>query len=102
MIGLDPDIVWRVFGGGPRSIAARSPIGCVFALRRAAIAALRALIAESRIDTRTISLRWPPASSLSRYDMVREMERLAEAKPDPIGVPTQLCSAHSDGCFRCG
>ncbi len=30
MIGLDPDIVWRVMAGRPRSIAARWPIPMIF------------------------------------------------------------------------
>jgi len=49
---------------------------------------LRALLAESRID---LPAGLPPMSAgvfgYLGYDMVREMERLAPAKPDPIGTP---------------
>jgi anthranilate synthase component 1 len=89
MIGLDPDVVWR-------SMGAQSEIN-----RRALhdsvsfvpcpgkpLDALRALLAESRID---IPVGLPPMAAgifgYLGYDMVRHMERLAPAKPDPIGVP---------------
>ena len=53
--------------------------------------ALRALLAESRID---LPPGLPPMSAgvfgYLGYDMVRRMERLAPAKPDPIGVPDAL------------
>jgi anthranilate synthase component 1 len=92
MIGLDPDIVWRVSRGKAEinrralaepetfSLCAGSPL-----------AALRELIAESRIETPD---DLPPMAAgvfgYLGYDMVRQMERLAEAKPDPIGVPDAL------------
>ena len=92
MIGLDPDIVWRVFGG--RAEINRRALADPDAFSPCAgppLAALRALIAESRIDT-TDDL--PPMAAgvfgYLGYDMVREMERLAEAKPDPIGVPDAI------------
>jgi anthranilate synthase component I len=55
------------------------------------LAALRAILAESRIpDLENL----PPMASgvfgFMGYDMVREMERLAPAKPDLIGVPDAL------------
>jgi len=54
--------------------------------------ALRALIAESRIPSAEDDL--PPMAAgvfgYLGYDMVREMERLAPAKPDPIGVPDSI------------
>jgi anthranilate synthase component I len=92
MIGLDPDIVWRVLGGraeinrraleGPDDF---SPCG------GPPLASLRELIAQSRIDA-TDDL--PPMAAgvfgYLGYDMVREMESLAVAKPDPIGVPDAI------------
>ena len=89
MIGLDPDLIWRCRGD-------RSEIN-----RQAATAAdqfepcpgkpldaLRALLAESAI---TMPAGMPPMAAgvfgYLGYDMVRQMERLAPAKADPIGVP---------------
>ncbi|MDQ6867698.1 MAG: anthranilate synthase component I [Pseudomonadota bacterium] len=92
MIGLDPDILWRVSGGkaeiNRRALADPNDFSpCA----GPPLAALRALIAESRIET------WddlPPMAAgvfgYLGYDMVRQMERLAEAKQDPIGVPDAL------------
>ncbi len=92
MIGLDPDIVWRVFGGkaeiNRRALAGPDDFSpCA----GPPLAALRALIAKSRIET---SDDLPPMAAgifgYLGYDMVRQMERLAKAKPDPIGVPDAL------------
>ena len=92
MIGLDPDIVWRVFGGkaeiNRRALADPENFSpCALP----PLAALRELIAESRIVTPD---DLPPMAAgvfgYLGYDMVRQMERLAEAKPDPIGVPDAL------------
>ena len=89
MIGLDPDIIWR--SSGDTSEINRN------ALHDAAqflpcpgkpLDALRTLLAESRID---VPVNMPPMSAgifgYLGYDMVRQMEKLAPAKPDPIGVP---------------
>jgi anthranilate synthase component I len=92
MIGLDPDLIFR-------STGERAEIN-----RRAAIepdafvpcpgdplAALRALLIESRID---LPPGLPPMSAgvfgYLGYDMVRRMERLSAAKPDLIGVPDAI------------
>jgi anthranilate synthase component I len=92
MIGLDPDIVWRVFGGKAeinRGALADADDFSPCAL--SPLAALRELIAESRIET---AADLPPMAAgvfgYLGYDMVRQMEHLAEAKPDPIGVPDAL------------
>jgi anthranilate synthase component I len=89
MIGLDPDIVWRAFGSRPeinRNALAR---GSKFEpCPGRPLESLRALIAESAIATPADA---PPMAAgifgYLGYDMVREMERLGPAKPDPIGVP---------------
>ena len=50
--------------------------------------ALRALIAECRIDLPDELP--PPAAGLFGYlgyDMVRQMERLPDINPDPLGTP---------------
>lgn len=92
MIGLDPDLVFRCNG-------AKAEINRRLAQDREAftpldkppLEALRDLIAESRID---LPAGLPPMSAgvfgYLGYDMVRQMERLAPAKPDPIGVPEAL------------
>ena len=88
IIGLKPDVIWRCQGdrteasrnGGPFDLCAGSPLE-----------ALRALIAESRIPHLD---DLPPMASgvfgFLGYDMVRQMEKLGEAKPDGIGVPDAL------------
>ncbi|MGH6836166.1 MAG: anthranilate synthase component I [Methylocella sp.] len=92
MIGLDPDILWRVFGGtaeiNRRALADPSSFSpCALP----PLAALGELIAESRIETPD---DLPPMAAgvfgYLGYDMVRQMERLSEAKPDPVGVPDAL------------
>jgi anthranilate synthase component 1 len=92
MIGLDPDIVWRVFGG--RAEINRRALADPDDFSPCAgppLAALRELIAQSRIDTAD---DLPPMAAgvfgYLGYDMVRQMERLAEAKPDPIGMPDAI------------
>jgi anthranilate synthase component 1 len=87
MIGLLPDLTWRCTGsvsevarGGVPETAAGQPLDT-----------LRALIAESAIPHLD---GLPPMASgifgFLGYDMVRHMERLPAAKPDPIGVPDAL------------
>src|SRR6202047_4834952 len=92
MIGLDPDIVWRVFGGKAEiNRRALADPGGFSPCAGPPLAALGELIAESRIETPD---DLPPMAAgvfgYLGYDMVRQMERLAEAKPDPIGVPDAL------------
>ena len=89
MIGLDPDILWRVREG--RAEINRQALRDAHAFApcpAAPLDALRALIAESRIPA---GGEMPPMAAgifgYLGYDMVREMERLAPAKADPIGVP---------------
>ena len=88
MIGLDPDVIFRATGDRAE-IACR---GAAFvALDAKPLDALRELIADSRID---MPPGLPPMAAgvfgYLGYDMVRQMERLAPAKPDPIGVPEAL------------
>jgi anthranilate synthase component 1 len=87
MIGLDPDVIFRA--QGERAEISRG--GAFVALDVKPLDALRSLIAESRID---LPAGLPPMAAgvfgYLGYDMVRQMERLAPAKPDPIGVPEAL------------
>jgi anthranilate synthase component I len=92
MIGLDPDLVFR--STGERAEINRrtltDPEGFVLCSGDP-LEALRALLAESRIK---LPPGLPPMSAgvfgYIGYDMVRRMEHLPEAKPDPIGVPDAL------------
>src|SRR5580658_10161423 len=92
MIGLDPDVIWRS-NGAVSVINRRASVDpTAFApCPGKPLEALRALLAESRID---LPPGLPPMSAgvfgYLGYDMVRRMERLAPAKPDPIGVPEAL------------
>ena len=89
MIGMDPDIVWRATGDVCE--INRNALHDVDAFERLPakpLDGLRALIAESRIDSDALL---PPMAAgvfgYLGYDMVRQMERLPAPKSDPIGVP---------------
>ena len=89
MIGLDPDLVFRVDGDQARiNRRALTHPDAFEPCEQQPLAALRTLIAESAIATDS---RLPPMAAgifgYLGYDMVRLMERLAPAKSDPIGVP---------------
>ncbi|WP_018261253.1 anthranilate synthase component I [Methylobacterium sp. WSM2598] len=90
MIGLDPDLVWRC-GGGRAERADAPALDRFVPDDRPPLESLRALIAECALP-RDPALP-PMAAGLFGYlgyDMVREMERLAPPKPDPIGVPDAI------------
>src|SRR5271165_4232408 len=92
MIGLDPDLIFRSTGDRAEinRVALRDPDAFV-PCPGDPLAALRSLLAESRIN---LPPGLPPMSAgvfgYLGYDMVRRMERLAPAKADPIGVPDAL------------
>lgn len=89
IVALDPDIVWRCRDG--RAETARGP-----AIARAAftpevlpaLESLRALIAASRFD---LPEGLPPMAAglfgVFGYDMVRLLEPLGAANPDPLDLP---------------
>jgi anthranilate synthase component 1 len=88
IIGIEPDLVWRVNGTRAEiNRAARSRPDAFLPCAETPLAALRALIAESRIVLpETLP---PPAAGLFGYlgyDMVRLMEELPAANPDPVGI----------------
>jgi len=89
IIGLDPDVIWRA--GDERAEinrTARSDSAAFAPCREQPLAALRALIAESRIS---LPDDLPPMAAgvfgYLGYDMVRLMEELPASHPDPIGIP---------------
>jgi anthranilate synthase component I len=87
IIGLRPDLLWRCTG----ETIEISRDGKAETLSGKPLDSLRALLAESRIPHLD---GLPPMASgvfgFLGYDMVRHMERLPAAKPDPIGVPDAL------------
>ena len=92
MIGLDPDIVFRAVGD--KAEINRDALDNDKSFERCEappLVALRQLIAESAIET---PAALPPMAAgvfgYLGYDMVRQMERLAPAKEDRIGVPDAL------------
>ncbi len=94
IIGLEPDLVWRMLGGraeinrAARRMGEGSESDGFAPCNEAPLAALRALIAESRIELPEIL---PPMAAgifgYLGYDMVRLMEELPQPNPDPIGIP---------------
>jgi anthranilate synthase component 1 len=89
VIALEPDLVWRT--NGARAEINRSAISNPHAFApcpQAPLAALRALLAESRI---ALPDDLPPMAAgvfgYLGYDMVRLMEELPPSNPDPIGIP---------------
>lgn len=92
IIGLDPDVVWRA--DGPRAEinrSARTSPDRFTACPEPPLAALRAFIAESRID---LPHDLPPMVAgvfgYLGYDTVRLMEELPAPNPDPIGIPDAI------------
>jgi anthranilate synthase component 1 len=88
IIGLDPDLIWRTVGGQAEiNRAARDRRGRFVPCNEGPLAALRALIAESRIE---LPAALPPMAAgvfgYLGYDMVRLMEELPPPNPDPIGI----------------
>ena len=89
IIGLDPDLIWRTVSG--RAHINRSPAAnsnAYLPCPDPPLAALRALVAESRIE---LPDALPPVAAgvfgYLGYDMVRLMEELGDPNPDPIGIP---------------
>ncbi|MCX7313935.1 MAG: anthranilate synthase component I [Alphaproteobacteria bacterium] len=89
VIGLDPDLVWRTNGAQAEvSRNAQSQTSGFSPCTEPPLSALRALIAESRIE---LPEGLPPMAAgvfgYLGYDMVRLMEELPTSHPDPIGIP---------------
>lgn len=91
IIGLKPDLVWRVRDG--RAEASRGGFGdsAFRAQRDAPLKSLRKLLAKSALD---LPPHLPPMAAglfgYLAYDMVRLVERLPEKAADPIGTPEAL------------
>jgi anthranilate synthase component 1 len=92
IIGLDPDVIFRVNGKNAEiNRAVQTDPAAFVPIENAPLAALRNLIDESRIAL-------PPALAPMAagvfgylgYDMVRLMENLPPPGPDPIGIPDAM------------
>ncbi|MTJ84066.1 MAG: anthranilate synthase component I [Telmatospirillum sp.] len=93
IIGLKPDLIWRCHGNDAEinrnaRFDADSFAPCPVGRAKGALASLRSLVAESRID---LPSHLPPMAAglvgYMGYDMVRLVERLPDANPDRIGIP---------------
>ena len=89
IIGIEPDLVWRANDGRAEiNRNARSKPDAFTPCPEPPLAALRALIAESRI---ALPEALPPMAAgifgYLGYDMVRQMEQLPPPNPDPVGIP---------------
>ncbi len=96
ILGLKPDVVWRCKGNRAEinRDARFAPNGfapCPVGEKDGALASLRALIGESKIE---IPKDLPPMAcglfGYLGYDMVRLMERLPDDNPDPLNVPDAI------------
>jgi anthranilate synthase component 1 len=92
MIGLEPDLIWRTDGARAEiNRTARSKPEAFVPCPDAPLAALRALIAESRI---VLPEDLPPMAAglfgYLGYDMVRLMEDLPPPNPDAVGIPDAI------------
>jgi len=92
IIGLQPDLIWRAFGGTAE--INRTPAADPGAFERAplpTLAALRALLAESAL---TLPPELPPMAAgvfgYMGYDTVRLIERLPNMRPDAQGIPDAI------------
>jgi anthranilate synthase component I len=89
IIGVDPDLIWRTHGlQAEINRSPRTKPDAFAPCSEPPLAALRTLIAESRIALPD-SLPSMAAGVFGylAYDMVRQMEELAPPNPDPIGIP---------------
>ena len=89
VIGLDPDVIWRTLRRARRDQPRGADAGPInfTPCKAPPLEALRALIAESRIE---LPDGLPPMAAgvfgYLGYDMVRLMEELPASHPDPIGL----------------
>ncbi|WP_374652688.1 anthranilate synthase component I [Dongia sp.] len=88
IIGLKPDLIWRCRGDAAEiNRNARFEPDKFTAEKAPALDSLRALIKESRIE---VPAGLPPMASglfgYLGYDMVRQVEKLPDLKPDRLGL----------------
>jgi anthranilate synthase component I len=92
IIGLRPDLIWRANGNAAEinRDALRSP-DTFAAEALPTLAALRALLAESRLD---VPEGLPPMAAgvfgYMGYDTIRLVEKLPNQRPDVLGIPDAI------------
>ena len=92
IVGMNPDLIWDCRGTNSRvNRSARFDDAAFEPLDGDPLAALRALIAESRIN---LPADLPAASAglfgYLGYDMIRLVEHLPNVNPDPLGLPDAM------------
>jgi anthranilate synthase component 1 len=97
IIGAKPDLIWRVRAGRAEVSRGGFADKAFRPQRDAPLKSLRKLLKASKLDL-PASLP-PPAAGLFGYlgyDMVRQVERLPDAAPDPIGAPEAILIRQCD------
>ena len=92
IVGLDPDVIFRVNGKHAEiNRTVQTDPAAFVPLNNTPLAALRDLIAESRI---ALPPALPPMAAgifgYLGYDMVRLIEDLPPPGPDPLGIPDAM------------
>lgn len=92
IIGFKPDVVWRCRKGQAEiNRRAQADSQAFEDLEGRPLETLRALIKECQME---LPAGLPPMASglfgFLGYDMVRDMERLPDTNPDPIGLPDAI------------
>ncbi len=91
VIGLSPDLVWRALGETAEINRTPSKVKGFRKERQSAMASLRALLAESRLE---LPADLPPMAAgvfgYMGYDTIRLVEHLPNAPPDALGVPDAI------------
>ncbi len=91
IIGLKPDLVWRVRDGRAEISRGGFSDSAFRAQRDAPLKSLRKLLARSAME---LPPHLPPMAAglfgYLGYDIVRQVERLPEKSADPIGTPEAL------------
>lgn len=92
IIGLDPDIIWRVVDDAVEiNTTATEDLDNFVTSEEAPLEGLRSLLSKSRIE---LGPELPPMASgvfgYLDYDMVRHMEDLPDANPDVFNLPQSI------------
>jgi anthranilate synthase component I len=92
IIGFKPDVIWRCRKGKAEiNRRARADVQAFETLDGRPLETLRHLIRECQME---LPAGLPPMASglfgFLGYDMVRDMERLPDENPDPIGLPDAI------------
>jgi anthranilate synthase component 1 len=95
-IGLAPDLIWRCERGvaSLNRTALENPDGPFISLPDKPFSSLQSLLDESRIEA--IDKTLPPMAAglfgYLGYDMVREIEKLPDTRPDTLQLPDSILS----------